>query len=164
MPRQVDQHRRIDVMLILPGDLSEIKRDSLDLVRGPSGTPVVIHHHVESGGHDSESDIYADAPSYTNMTEDARAYVVEVTNPNISFRPTRQEGPLDVQHGDHVFYFEPSVDFSSYLDPWIEVPGLGEFMIEENPPLKGWSHANAFPSAIKFLTEIYCRIKHKDGS
>jgi hypothetical protein len=114
-----------------------------------------MHWALETG----PKDIYGRAESVTWTTQTVRAHVAPVANHNVSGRPVTRTKEADVQDGDTVFLFEPTVDLSGKPQLWFEVVGLGNYVPESKPPQGADKHYVLFPSATALVQEVYCNVK-----
>lgn len=137
--------------MVSPAELLVIEQDYKSLIQGPDGCDVVLHWMVETG----TPDVYGRAPSQVATTLTVRAVVEPVANRNVSQRPVTRTKDADIQSGDTIFLFLPSVDLTGKPQLWFEVAGLGNFVPEAKPPLGADKHIVLYPSARKFVQEVY---------
>lgn len=143
-----------------PQDLQIIARDYASLLRGHDSTPVILRWLNPSAAKD---DVYQDAPGAIEQTLEVRAHITvfrEIVNASVRgsvFKDVEHKRDADIPAGDAMFLFAKDVDLSNKHAMVFDVPGLGKWVPELNPPAAAARYAVMFHNEELFVQWVYAR-------
>ncbi|MCW8133123.1 MAG: hypothetical protein KIS92_22450 [Planctomycetota bacterium] len=145
-----------------PMDIQIIGRDYQALLNGPDSTPVILRW---KGVVPADLDgVYQDAPATApEETLETRAHITvfrEIVNASVRgsvFKDAEKAAFGDIPAGDAMFLFKKDVALEGKQGLIIDVPGLGKWHPELNPPAAAARYAVMYHNAELFIQWIYGR-------